>query len=92
MSAREHLRGGDVQQALATLKQDVRKTPRDAGLRTFRPTQLDKFPKQGTMTPWRREQNYARNRRELQRLTFDDPALEFSRAVPAGEPETELAA
>jgi monooxygenase len=53
---------------------------------------IDKFPKQGTMTPWRREQNYARNRRELQRLTFDDPALEFSRAVPAGEPETELAA
>jgi cation diffusion facilitator CzcD-associated flavoprotein CzcO len=53
---------------------------------------IDKFPKQGTMTPWRREQNYARNRRELQRLTFDDPALEFSRAVPAGEAQAEVAA
>ncbi|HVI17453.1 MAG TPA: NAD(P)/FAD-dependent oxidoreductase, partial [Gaiellales bacterium] len=53
---------------------------------------VDKFPKQGTMTPWRREQNYARNRRELQRLTFDDPALEFSRAVAAGEAQTEVAA
>jgi monooxygenase len=53
---------------------------------------VDKFPKQGTMTPWRREQNYARNRRELQRLSFDDPALEFSRAVPAGEAQAEVAA
>jgi len=53
---------------------------------------VDKFPKQGKITPWRREQNYPRNLRELQRLTFDDPALEFSRAVPAGEAQTEVAA
>lgn len=33
--AREHLRRGDLQQALAGLKQDVRKAPRDARLRTF---------------------------------------------------------
>jgi monooxygenase len=53
---------------------------------------IDKFPQQGTRNPWRREQNYALNKRALRRELFDNPALEFSRAVPAGEPETELAA
>ena len=33
--AREFLKSGDVQQALDQLKQDVRKAPRDARLRTF---------------------------------------------------------
>jgi monooxygenase len=39
---------------------------------------IDRFPKQGTQDPWRREQHYARNRRELRRAPLDDPALEFS--------------
>jgi cation diffusion facilitator CzcD-associated flavoprotein CzcO len=42
---------------------------------------IDRFPKQGTHDPWRREQHYARNRRELRRAPLDDPALEFSRAA-----------
>jgi len=33
--ARESLKSGDVQQTLEHLKQDVRKAPRDARLRTF---------------------------------------------------------
>ena len=41
------------------------------------------FPKQTTAEPWRREQNYAQNRRAVLRSPLDDPALEFSRAVPA---------
>ena len=35
MDARDHLRQGDVQNALTQLKQDVRKAPRDPRLRTF---------------------------------------------------------
>ena len=35
MDAREYLRSGDVGAALSQLKQDVRKAPRDARLRTF---------------------------------------------------------
>jgi monooxygenase len=38
------------------------------------------FPKQGTSEPWRREQNYAQNRRAVLRSALDDPALEFTRA------------
>jgi monooxygenase len=41
---------------------------------------LDRFPKQGAHDPWRREQNYAQNRRAMRRASFDDPALEFSAA------------
>ena len=41
---------------------------------------LDEFPKQGAQDPWRREQNYARNRRAMRRAPIDDPALEFSAA------------
>jgi monooxygenase len=40
---------------------------------------IDEFPKQGAEDPWRREQHYARNRRDLRRAAMDDPALEFSR-------------
>jgi cation diffusion facilitator CzcD-associated flavoprotein CzcO len=43
---------------------------------------IDRFPKQSTRDPWRREPHYARNRRELRRAPLDDPALEFARAVP----------
>jgi hypothetical protein len=43
---------------------------------------IDRFPKQSTRDPWRREPHYARNRRELRRAPVDDPALEFARAAP----------
>jgi cation diffusion facilitator CzcD-associated flavoprotein CzcO len=39
---------------------------------------VDEFPKQGADDPWRREQHYARNRRDMRRAAVDDPALEFS--------------
>jgi cation diffusion facilitator CzcD-associated flavoprotein CzcO len=46
---------------------------------------IDRFPKQATSDPWRREQHYARNRRALRRAPLGDPALEFARAgAPAG--------
>jgi cation diffusion facilitator CzcD-associated flavoprotein CzcO len=41
---------------------------------------IDQFPRQGSKDPWRREQNYARDRRSVRRAPMDDPALEFSRA------------
>jgi monooxygenase len=43
---------------------------------------IDAFPRQGSRDPWRREQNYARNRRSMRRAPIDDPTLEFSRAAP----------
>jgi cation diffusion facilitator CzcD-associated flavoprotein CzcO len=46
---------------------------------------IDQFPRQGSKDPWRRQQNYARNRWSLQRAAFDDPALEFARAAPPAE-------
>jgi cation diffusion facilitator CzcD-associated flavoprotein CzcO len=39
---------------------------------------IEEFPKQGADDPWRREQHYARNRRDMRRAAIDDPALEFS--------------
>jgi monooxygenase len=53
---------------------------------------IDQFPKQGSRDPWRREPNYARNRREIRRAPIDDPALEFSGAAPAVPAATEIAA
>jgi monooxygenase len=44
---------------------------------------IDQFPRQGSKDPWRREQNYARDRRSVRRAPMDDPALEFSRAGAA---------
>jgi cation diffusion facilitator CzcD-associated flavoprotein CzcO len=41
---------------------------------------IEQFPKQGSRDPWRREQNYARNRRSMRRASLDDAALEFSAA------------
>ena len=38
---------------------------------------IDRFPKQGTRDPWRREQHYARNRRSMRRDPIEDPALEL---------------
>jgi monooxygenase len=42
---------------------------------------IGQFPSQGSKDPWRREQNYAQNRRAMRRARLDDPALEFSRAA-----------
>ena len=39
---------------------------------------IDQFPKQGSRDPWRREQNYARNLRDLRRSPVEDPALEMA--------------
>ncbi len=39
---------------------------------------IEQFPRQGSQEPWRREQNYARNRWAMRRTPLDDPALEFS--------------
>jgi cation diffusion facilitator CzcD-associated flavoprotein CzcO len=46
---------------------------------------IAQFPRQGSEDPWRREPNYARNRRAMRRGPIDDPALEFSRAAPKVE-------
>jgi monooxygenase len=39
---------------------------------------IGEFPSQGSKDPWRREQNYAQNRRAMRRARLDDPALEFA--------------
>ena len=52
---------------------------------------IDQFPKQGSKDPWRRQQNYARNRRSVRRAPIDDPALEFSRAAPTADATTQIA-
>ena len=52
----------------------------------------DQFPRQGSKDPWRREQNYARDRRSVRRASLDDPALEFSRAAPTTDATTQIAA
>jgi monooxygenase len=52
---------------------------------------IDHFPKQGSQDPWRREQNYLRNRRSMRRDPIDDPALEFSRAAPTAEATVTIA-
>ena len=54
---------------------------------------IDEWPKQGSRAPWQREQNYARNLRELRRAPVEDPALEFGRAaVRTRAPRTPLPA
>jgi monooxygenase len=47
---------------------------------------MERFPRQGTKDPWRREQSYTQNRRAFRRRPVDDPALEFSRAASAAPP------
>ena len=44
---------------------------------------IDRFPRQGTLDPWRREQNHARTWRSMRRAPIDDPALAFSREIAA---------
>ena len=39
-----------------------------------------KFPKQGSTTPWRLHQNYARDILMLRRGALDDGAMEYSNA------------
>jgi monooxygenase len=49
---------------------------------------IDKFPKQGTRTPWRLYQNYPKDILLLKRGALEDEGLEFSRpglAAPAAE-------
>jgi cation diffusion facilitator CzcD-associated flavoprotein CzcO len=42
---------------------------------------IDQFPKQGSRSPWWREQDYVRNRRAMRRDPIDDPALDFAGAA-----------
>jgi cation diffusion facilitator CzcD-associated flavoprotein CzcO len=46
---------------------------------------IDQFPKQGSKTPWRLHQNYARDILTLRYGAIDDGALEFSNGAAASE-------
>jgi monooxygenase len=52
---------------------------------------IDQFPRQGSKDPWRRQQNYARDRRSVRRAPIDDPALEFSRTTRMADATTPIA-
>jgi len=52
---------------------------------------LDQFPRQGSQDPWRRQQNYVRDRRSVRRTPLNDPALEF-RAAPTATATARIAA
>ena len=47
---------------------------------------IDEFPRQGSKDPWRRQQNYLRNRMSMRRAPIADAALEFARAASAPRP------
>lgn len=54
---------------------------------------IDRFPREGSRDPWRREQNWIRNRIEMRRSPIErDPALEFAPAIRAGTEAPALAA
>ena len=53
---------------------------------------IDQFPKQGSKTPWRLHQNYARDIFELKFSSLDDGAMEFSNPAPAGPRRERVAA
>jgi cation diffusion facilitator CzcD-associated flavoprotein CzcO len=53
---------------------------------------MDQFPRQGTVAPWRLNQNYARDVLLLRRGPLEDEGIAFSRAVPARERQVPLAA
>ena len=55
---------------------------------------VDRFPRQGTVTPWRLNQNYPRDVRLLRHGPLEDAGVRFSRRAQraAPEPETALAA
>jgi len=46
---------------------------------------IERFPKQGSRTPWRLHQNYALDLVMLQRGSVDDGVMEFSNPAPAAE-------
>ena len=53
---------------------------------------IDQLPKQGSKTPWRLHQNYARDILHLRRAPIEDGAMRFARApvarpAPAREPQ-----
>jgi cation diffusion facilitator CzcD-associated flavoprotein CzcO len=52
---------------------------------------LDKFPKQGSKTPWRLYQNYALDILALRLGRIDDGTMEFSNPVPAAREAERLA-
>ncbi len=53
---------------------------------------VDRFPKQGSRTPWRLHQNYARDILMLRRGALEDEGMEFSSARLAVHPTEQLAA
>jgi len=53
---------------------------------------IDKFPKQGLVSPWRLYQNYARDIVLLRYGALEDDALEFSRGAPVSAPVEPVAA
>jgi monooxygenase len=53
---------------------------------------MDEFPRQGSKDPWRRQQNYLRNRLSMRRAPIADAALEFARAAPTAAATTQTAA
>jgi hypothetical protein len=48
---------------------------------------IDKFPKQGSRTPWRMYQNYPRDILLIRRGDLEDEGIEFGRAPVADAPE-----
>ena len=44
---------------------------------------IDRFPKQGSKTPWRLHQNYAKDMLSMRFAKLDDDALKFTRATVA---------
>jgi monooxygenase len=50
---------------------------------------IDKFPRQGSRTPWRLYQNYALDLLSLRRGPIDDGALEFTRGGAPRAPATD---
>jgi len=46
---------------------------------------IDRFPKQGSKTPWRLHQNYALDLLMLQRGSVEDRVMEFSNPAPAAK-------
>ena len=52
---------------------------------------IDNFPKQGSRTPWRLHQNYARDILDVRHGKIDDGALVFSRAPVGAAPKAPAA-
>ncbi len=44
---------------------------------------IDQFPRQASVEPWRRKQNFTSNWWSMRSAPLDDPALEYARAAPA---------